>query len=114
MLVRLAYGREGLLVEFPEAQTTIIEPVYVPALPDQFGALKVAMRHPIGTSTLRQFVNPGQRIAISVCDITRPMPSSTVLPVLLGELEHVPDDNITILVATGTHRSCTWMRLTYW
>jgi len=50
---------------------------------------------------------PDQTVAISVCDITRPMPSSRVLPVLLAELEHVPREQISILVATGTHRSNT-------
>ncbi|MCY4654037.1 MAG: nickel-dependent lactate racemase, partial [Dehalococcoidia bacterium] len=44
---------------------------------------------------------------ISVCDITRPMPSRTVLPVLLRDLSHISDQNIMILVATGTHRSNT-------
>ena len=37
--------------------------------------------------------------------MTRPVPTATILPVLLGELSHVPNDRITILVATGTHRS---------
>jgi nickel-dependent lactate racemase len=61
----------------------------------------------MGTLPLRELARPGQTVAISVCDITRPMPSSRVLPVLLAELEHVPRDRISILVATGTHRSNT-------
>ena len=52
-------------------------------------------------------VDPSHTVAISVCDITRPMPSATVLPVLLGELGHVPRDQVTILVAAGTHRANT-------
>lgn len=32
------------------------------------------------------------------------MPSAKVLPVLLRELEHIPTAQITILIATGTHR----------
>ena len=35
------------------------------------------------------------------------MPSSTVLPVLLRELAHVPSDQVTIMIATGTHRPNT-------
>ena len=61
----------------------------------------------MGTLPLRELARPGQTVAISVCDITRPMPSSRVLPVLLAELDHVPRDQISILVATGTHRSNT-------
>ena len=107
MKVELAYGKTGLEIDVPEERTTVIEPTYLPGLPDERGALRNAIRNPIGTRPLRQTVRPDQTVAISVCDITRPMPSSTVLPVLLGELSHVPDDRITILVATGTHRENT-------
>lgn len=104
MKVRLAYGRDGLDVELPEERTTVIEPTYVPGLPDAEGAILTALRNPIGARPLRRIVEPSHTVAISVCDITRPMPSKTLLPLLLGELRHVPPENITILVATGTHR----------
>ena len=108
MLVNLAYGRTGLEVELPDDRTTVIEPTYVPGLPDQEGAIRNALRNPLGGGpTLRRLVKPGQTVAISVCDVTRPMPSRTVLPVLLRELAHVPSDQITILIATGTHRPNT-------
>ena len=104
MLIDLAYGRTGLAVDLPDDRTTVIEPTYVPGLPDQRGALINAVRNPMGTPPLRQMVHPNQTVAIAVCDITRPMPSATVL---LGELAHVPAGQIVILVATGTHRSNT-------
>lgn len=104
MKVRLAYGRDGLLVDLPDDRTTVIEPTYVPGLPDAEGAVLTALRNPIGTPSLRQIIEPSQKVAISVCDITRPMPSKTLLPLLLGELRHVPNENIAILIATGTHR----------
>ena len=107
MIVKLAYGRDGLEVELPDDRTTVIEPTYVPGLPDAEGAILTALRNPIGTRPLRQIVKPDQTVAISVCDITRPMPSKTLLPTLLGELRHVPPENITILIATGTHRTNT-------
>ncbi len=107
MKVRLAYGRDGLEVDLPRERTTVIEPTYVPGLPDAEGAIRTALRNPIGTAPLRQIVKQGQSVAISVCDITRPMPSRTLLPVLLGELRHLPPQDITILIATGTHRTNT-------
>ncbi len=108
MLVNLAYGRTGLEVELPDDLTTAIEPTYVPGLPDQEGAIRNALRNPLGGGpTLRRLVKPGQTVAISVCDVTRPMPSRTLLPVLLRELTHVPSDQITIMIATGTHRPNT-------
>jgi len=43
-------------------------------------------------------------VAVSVCDVTRPFPARTVLPVLIGEL---PGRRIRLVVATGSHRPCT-------
>lgn len=107
MRVKLAYGRDGLEVELPDERTTVIEPTYVPGLPDAEGAILTALRNPLGSPPLRQIVNANHSVAISVCDITRPMPSEKLLPLLLGELRHVPHENITILIATGTHRTNT-------
>jgi nickel-dependent lactate racemase len=107
MHVDLAYGKGSLTIEVPNDRSTVIEPSHLPGLPDVRAALVSALRNPIGTPPLRRLVGSGQTVAISVCDITRPMPSSTLLPVLLAELSHVPNDQITILVATGTHRANT-------
>ncbi|MGH9341499.1 MAG: nickel-dependent lactate racemase [Acidobacteriota bacterium] len=107
MLVKLAYGKHGLPVDFPEDRTTVIEPQYVAGVPDEREALLRALREPMESPPLRSLVSSGQSVAISVCDLTRPMPSSRVLPVLLNQLDHVPKERITILVATGTHRTNT-------
>lgn len=107
MDIRLAYGRDGLTVTLPDERTTVIEPSYVPGLPDQPGALRTVLRDPVGSRPLRQLVDRNQTVAISVCDITRPMPSAVVLPAVLQEIAHVPREQVTILVATGTHRSNT-------
>ena len=111
MEVNLSYGRTGLWVSVPDERTTIISPSHLPPVPDITTALTNAIRNPVGTQALRSAVKPNQTIAISVCDITRPMPSSTVLPVLLAELAHIPKQNIVILIATGTHRSNTYNEL---
>ena len=104
MRVDLAYGKSGLTVDLPDDRTTVIEPTYLPTLADPRGALIAALRNPIDRPPLRRLVKRDQTVAISVCDITRPAPSATVLPVVLGELAHVPRDQVTVLVATGTHR----------
>lgn len=107
MRVKLAYGRSGLRVELPDERTTVVEPTYVPGLPDAVGAIRDALRNPIGAPPLRQIAKPTDSVAISVCDVTRPMPSALLLPVLLRELRHIPPRNIAILIATGTHRANT-------
>ncbi len=107
MHVNLSYGRGHLPVEFPDDCTTVIEPTYVAGLPDQPGAVRDAVRDPVGTLPLRDLARPGQTVAVSICDVTRPMPSRTVLPVILAELSALRSEDIVVLVATGTHRATT-------
>ena len=107
MRVTLAYGRTGLPVDFPKSRTTVIQPTHVQAVSDECGAVRQALRAPLGSPPLASLVRPNQTVAIAVCDITRPMPSRKVLPVVLAELAHVPVGNIVILNATGTHRRNT-------
>lgn len=68
-----------------------------------------ALMDPIGTQRLSTIVKPGEKIAIVTSDITRPMPSKTVLPPLLDELAEagVKDEDITVVFALGSHRKHT-------
>jgi lactate racemase len=105
MRLRLDYGKNGLEVELPQERVTVIEPVFRDALPDPGAALKAALRSPIGRPPLREMVQPGQKIAISVCDITRAQPRRETLTALFEEMPGVSPDDVTILIATGTHRT---------
>ena len=107
MNVKLSYGRGHLPVTFPDDCTTVIEPTYIPGLEDEAGAVRDAIRNPVGTPPLRELARPGQTVAVSICDVTRPMPSRTVLPVILAELSALRAEEIVVLVATGTHRATT-------
>jgi nickel-dependent lactate racemase len=106
--IRLAYGKAGLDVSLPDGlQVDIVRPKHIAALADQAGAVREALRHPIGTRPLRELVKSSDAVGIVCNDITRPTPYHTILPVLLDELRHVPDEAIVLLIATGTHRACT-------
>jgi nickel-dependent lactate racemase len=102
--VGLAYGLHGLTVDLPADRTTVIEPRFTKGLEDEEGALREGLRNPIGVSPLKRLVNQTSRVAISICDATRAIPTRRILPVILEELGHLSSSNITILVATGTHR----------
>ena len=68
-----------------------------------------SMNEPIGTEKLRNVVKPGESVAIVTSDITRPLPSSRILPSVLKELLAVgivPQD-ITVVLALGSHRAHT-------
>ncbi len=105
--VTLAYGRDGLDVELPAERTTVIEPRFVPGLPNEADALRAALRSPHGSAPLRERVPAGARVGVVVCDVTRAIPSDRILPVLLDELGHVDPKHVTIFIATGTHRANT-------
>jgi nickel-dependent lactate racemase len=105
MRVRLAYGEEGMDVDLPQGRTTVVAPVYADAADDQRGLLRDALRHPVDGPPLRDFVKPGQTVAISMCDGTRPQPRHLMVPAVLEELDGIIDiDDVVVLVATGTHR----------
>ncbi|HET7558490.1 MAG TPA: lactate racemase domain-containing protein, partial [Limnochordia bacterium] len=101
----LAYGEGRLTLEIPHPHVECVEPVFEPGLADEQAALIAALRAPIGCRPLRQLAGGRDRIGIVVCDVTRAMPSARVLPPLLAELAHIPDAQISIFVALGTHRA---------
>ncbi|HEU0169268.1 MAG TPA: nickel-dependent lactate racemase [Chloroflexota bacterium] len=107
MKVKLAYGRSGMTVNMPDNRTTVIEPQFMPSIPDEAASVLHALQHPIRSRPLRHVVDADDTVAIVFCDITRPMPNGLVLPVILAELEHVPKEHIVLINATGTHRANT-------
>ena len=104
MRVRLDYGTEGLDVVLPDERITVIEPIPRAAVSDPHATLLSAMRSPLGRPPLSELVSRGQRIAISVCDITRAQPRIDTLRALFEEMPQVRPEDVTILIATGTHR----------
>jgi nickel-dependent lactate racemase len=104
MRVHLQYGREGLDVEIPGANVTVIEPRFVAGLPDEAAAFREAVRQPIGAPPLREVVKAADRVAVVIPDLTRPLPSDRLLPWLFEELSHVPAERFTIVNGTGSHR----------
>jgi nickel-dependent lactate racemase len=108
MEVWLAYGEEGLRVELPDDRTTVVQPVHAQPAPDPAAALRHALREPVAGPPLRELAKPGQRVAISMCDGTRPQPRHLMIPAVLEELDGIVSlEDVTVLVATGTHRGNT-------
>jgi len=107
MKVKLAYGKEGLWVELPDHNVTVVEPRFVPGLPDEAEAIRSALREPIATLPLRDLVKRGDTAAVVFSDITRPQPRQRMLSVLLDELAHISPENMVLINALGTHRPNT-------
>lgn len=103
----LPYGTGEISVRIPGRNylETII-PRFQPGVEDERVEILSALHHPIGTPPLREMARKGMKTVIVVNDVTRPTPTYKLLPSLLEELEAcgIPDGDILILVATGTHR----------
>lgn len=105
--VSLQYGRAHLAVDVPSTRVTVVEPQFVPGLPDEAGAFQQALREPIGCPPLREMIRAKDRVAVVIPDHTRPLPRERLLPWLFAELAHVPTGNFTIINGTGSHRANT-------
>ena len=108
MRVKLAYGTTGLPLELDDAlDVTVVEPAFVPALPDPAAAVRAALEAPTGSRSLREIVRPGMRVGVVFSDITRPAPNPLLLGAVLEVLDAVPGLEVTLFNALGTHRPNT-------
>ena len=107
MRVKLDYGRTGLEVELPADR--VVGPLAMKpavAIENPASVVRRALEQPIGSPPLAQLARGKTSACILVCDITRPVPNSLLLPPILETLERsgMARENILILVATGLHR----------
>jgi len=108
MQITMKYGKRGLPLEIPDGlEADVIRKKGMPMLEDPAAAVRLALSHPVGCRPLAQEVRGIKNVCIAICDITRPVPNGILLPVLIQELMSAGVDpaSITLLVATGLHRS---------
>lgn len=99
-------------VDFALDESLVVDEIKIkeyPVIRDPVAAIEDAIRNPIGSKPLREIVKPGQTVALIVNDTTRVANSNVFVPVLLDELNAsgVPDQNVTVVFALGTHRLMT-------
>ncbi len=102
----LPYGRGEIEVPPLPGAVTWLPPKDVKGDPDYLGLIHRALAKPIGTPPFQEVVKPGDKVVLVANDITRVMNSHLLVPALLDELNAagVPDEDITVVVATGAHR----------
>lgn len=107
MRVTLRYGEKGLPLTLPDAwDVTVAVKPPMPVLADPEKALREALASPVASPPLADLAKGKQSVCILICDITRPVPNKLLLEGLLNVLRGagVPEEAVTILVATGLHR----------
>jgi nickel-dependent lactate racemase len=110
MQTEFSFGKTGLTVNLPDGpRYSIVLSRSSAPLPNPLQAIEAALDRPIGCPPLATLAAGKQNAAISVCDITRPAPNRITLPPLLARLHRagIPQDSVTILIATGLHRQAT-------
>jgi nickel-dependent lactate racemase len=104
---RLQYGATGLEVDLPTDNVTLLEPRFLPGLPDEAAAFRESVERPIAGPPLRGRIGAHDRVAVVIPDLTRPLPTDRLLPWLFAALDHVPAERVTIVNGTGSHRANT-------
>lgn len=111
MKLRLPYGSKAdVRVDVPkESLLGLISPTEIRPSADPRREVEKSLRGPNGTPSLSEFAKKGKTVAIAVDDITRTTPTDQILAPLLDVLQKygVKKDDITVLVALGTHRPIT-------
>lgn len=109
-MFQVPLGRSQVSFEVPATMTVdVVEASAQPALADPIAAIQQAIENPIGTPPLATLAAGRRNAVIVVTDATRLCPDHLLVPPMARALESAglrPDD-ITIIVAVGTHRPST-------
>ena len=108
--VQFAFGKRGITASLPDCFAyMMVENRGARPLSDVQAALDHALDYPVAGPSLGQLAAGKKTAAISLCDITRPVPNAITLPSLLKRLHDagIPIEGVSILIATGLHRAAT-------
>ncbi len=104
----LPYGKTSVAVDIPQENllgTLVPRPMPSVDLPQAFAE---AWAHPFGMTDPLAGFRRGETVVVVVTDHTRKTPTRVVFPLLWGRLKaRVAREDVTFLVATGTHRAST-------
>ena len=110
MKLEFGIGTRTETVEVPDPNLLeVLAPNEVEVQRRGVEAVEYALENPIAAPKLRDLLRPGQKVAIITSDITRPMPTATVMPSLLDEIYRtgVRPHDVTLVFALGSHRPHT-------
>lgn len=108
MKISLPYGSSDYQIDLPvnDYKLDILNPRQTPVtglVPDK--KVEMALSSPLGSVDCLRSVTRNTRVAITINDKTRPVPNGVLLQPLISRLNllGVPDENITLFIASGTH-----------
>lgn len=109
--IDLPYGEGSLTFDIEDGiAVTRLELNDYPVLKDFDAALDAALASPIASPRLEQQVKPGDKVAVIISDFTRASYRTDRYLARLLDLCNaggVPDEDITVVIATGYHEAAT-------
>ena len=112
--IRVLYGQGVMEVDLPGVDLLTLPPRRSgEAVPDVSFAVSEALAYPLATPPLCELAQGRRDAVVLVPDRTRTTPLNQMLSAVLSELEKggLNSDQVTIIVATGTHRPMTEVEL---
>ena len=99
--VRMLYGKEGMELRVP-GTADVLEGQDIPPVAEADKAVAAALAELLATKQPKT-------VAITISDITRPVPNKQFLPAMLSVLNDcgIDDSQIVIIIGTGMHRPST-------
>jgi len=109
--VKLPYGKKSISIDIPEnrLESILVSKVNKYSIKEsEEEIVRKAMVNPVRVPRLKELAQDKKKIIVISSDHTRPVPSHITIPLILNEIRKGnPMAEITILVATGFHRSST-------
>lgn len=110
MKALLNYGYDSMALDIPdENYRGSLNPKDTREIEDPINEVRRALANPIGSKKIKELVSSQDKVIILVSDVSRPSPSSILLPPILEELKEagIINDQITIIFGLGIHRKQT-------
>lgn len=109
MLLSIPYDRGFVRADLDDGRVAaVLQAGLPPVAGDGSAVVAAALRDPIASPPLAELAKGRRNVVVITSDHTRPLPSRITLPPILAEIRRGnPRAAVTILVATGTHRTST-------
>ncbi|MDA8226535.1 MAG: nickel-dependent lactate racemase [Desulfitobacterium hafniense] len=104
------YGDNYVKIDLPDENVIkVLESSDISPIVDIPGELEKLLDNPIESKPFKDVFQAGDKVVIVASDITRLVKLDQYLPVIVNRLNllGIPDDDIIVLIATGTHREET-------
>ncbi len=112
MTILLGYGASSLPVEpVPGVRFRVVEAPRPVPVPDVRATLDDSLAHPFGARPLAQVASSRTRVVVVVSGAARQEPRGELFAAVRSALSAVPDDQLTVAIANGTHHPAPPERL---